>query len=75
MFWDCFHKIFSFEYDDVRFARDKLGLSVEYVPVGTNYNFYKVAPICKPEYDICFVYNGLIVKTKNKVFYNEPICM
>jgi hypothetical protein len=21
------------------------------------------------------IYNGLIVKTKNKVFYNEPICM
>jgi hypothetical protein len=21
------------------------------------------------------LYNGLIVKTKNKVFYNEPICM
>lgn len=64
-YWDVFQKIYSFEYTDTAFAKQTLGIHVEYVPVGTSYNLYfDTNAAYEKKYDICFI--GIAEKKRLK---------
>lgn len=49
-----FRNIYSFEYNDVKYAKQKWGITVNYTPIGTSYHLYNVINR-EPQYDISFV--------------------
>ena len=53
-FFDIFDKIYSFEYSDIEYAKEKYNINLKYIFIGTNYNLYRTVEGEK-EYDICFV--------------------
>lgn len=68
-FWECFDKVYSMEYQDIEYAKEKFGINVHYVPLGTNYNIYDANLECTPKYDVCFVGIG----TNKRLAYLEKI--
>ena len=68
-FWECFDRIYSMEYQDIEYAKEKFGINVHYVPLGTNYNIYDANLECTPKYDVCFVGIG----TNKRLAYLEKI--
>lgn len=55
-FWDAFTEIYSFEFTDIEYAKQKFGVDVKYVPIGTSYKSFGFRDGCtKKIYDICFV--------------------
>lgn len=49
-----FRNIYSFEYNDIKYAKQKWGITVNYTPIGTSYHLYNVINR-EPQYDISFV--------------------
>jgi len=67
-FWNVFNRVFSFEFDDIDYAKEKYGIDVEYNPIGTSYFLFDKT-YGRKKYDVCFV--GLA--TKNRLEYLEKI--
>lgn len=68
-FFDIFDKIYSFEYQDIEFAKTNFNVHIEYTPVGTSYYLYKDNTKKEKIYDICFV--G--IATKKRLEYLDEI--
>lgn len=67
-FWEVFDKIYTFEYADIDYAKEKYDIDVTYNPIGTSYFLFDCNAENK-DYDICFV--GL--PTKNRLEYLDHI--
>jgi len=67
-YWDIFDNIYSFEYGDIGWAKNNLGIDVEFLPVGSSYALFEKTIDCF-KYDVCFV--GMA--TKNRLVYLEEI--
>lgn len=68
-FLDIFNKIYTFEYQDIDYAKLKYNVNIEYLTTGTSYYLYLDEDIKNKEYDICFV--G--VATKKRLRYLNEI--
>lgn len=56
-FFHIFDRIYSFEYQDIDYAKKKYNINIRYLPIGTSYYLYNKTKIINdnPRYDICFV--------------------
>lgn len=54
-FWDCFDTIWSFEEQDVAYGKEKFGIDVKYVTIGTSYNMFLQNKKYTKDIDVCFV--------------------
>lgn len=54
-FFDCFKEIWSFEEQDVAYGREKFGVDIKYVTIGTSYNMYLDNKKYIKDIDVCFV--------------------
>ena len=53
--WDCFKEIWSFEEQDVSYAKKKFGIEIKYVTIGTSYNMFLPEKAMPKDIDVCFV--------------------
>lgn len=56
-FLDIFRKVYSFEKDDIKYLKDKFGITSEYLPVGTSYKYFinDHDLSVQKDIDVCFV--------------------
>lgn len=62
-------KVFCFEYDDLKYLREKYNIAAHYLPLGVNEKIYYPAE-CKKDIDISFVGNA----SKLRVGILEKVC-
>lgn len=68
-FFDCFKQIWSFEEQDIAYGKEKFGVDIKYVPIGTAYNMYLQDKEYVKDIDVCFV--G--IATKKRLDYLDAI--
>lgn len=68
-FFDCFNQIWSFEKQDVIYGKEKFGVDIQYIPIGTAYNMYLQDREYTKDIDVCFV--G--IATKKRLEYLDVI--
>lgn len=54
-FWGCFNEIWSFEEQDIAYGREKFGIDIKYVTIGTSYNMFLENQEYNKDIDVCFV--------------------
>lgn len=63
-FWDCFSTIWSFEEQDVPYGKEKFGIDVKYVTIGTSYNMFLQSKEYPKDIDVCFA--GIAIEKRLK---------
>lgn len=55
-FLNCYDSVFSFELEDVKFAKEKYNVTLKYLPLGADSDIYdNLNSNCDKAYDVCFV--------------------
>ncbi len=68
-FFDCFNAIWSFEEQDVAYGKEKFGVDIKYVTIGTSYNMFLQDKEYTKDIDVCFV--G--IATEKRLKYLESV--